>query len=80
MKPEIQRILHISSDQSVICILGDDHIPEKLKLSKQESDYALKQIKAHDEYIFINSYSRCIYLIRLLSTRSGRSLEEPPII
>jgi leucyl aminopeptidase len=65
MKPEIKKISHISSNQSVICILGDDHIPEKLKLSKQESDYALNQLKAHDEYIFINSYTRCTYLIRL---------------
>lgn len=65
MKPEIQRISQISSDQSVICILGSDLIPERLKLTKQENKFAKSQIKAKEEYIFINSYSRCTYLIRL---------------
>jgi leucyl aminopeptidase len=65
MKPEIQRISQISSDQSVICILGGDQIPERLKLSKQETDFAQTQLQTKEEYIFINSYNRCTYLIRL---------------
>jgi len=28
MKPEIQKISQISSTQSVICILGSDHVPK----------------------------------------------------
>ncbi|MGD0755048.1 MAG: leucyl aminopeptidase family protein [Bacteroidales bacterium] len=64
MKPEIQRISQISSDQSVICILGDDQIPERLKLTKQESDFASAQLQTREEFIFINSYNRCTYLIR----------------
>jgi leucyl aminopeptidase len=65
MKPQIQRITQISSDQSVICILGSDQIPEKLKLSKQEKDFAKTQIEAKSEYVVLNSYNRFIYLIRL---------------
>ena len=65
MKPEIQRISQISSDQSVICILGGDQIPEKLKLTKQEIDFATTQLKEKEEFILINSYNKYTYLIRL---------------
>lgn len=65
MKPQIERISQISSDQSVICILGSDHIPERLKPGKSEIEFAQTQLQAKEEYVFINSYNRCIYLIRL---------------
>ena len=65
MKPEIQRISQISSEQSVICILGSDLIPEKLKLTKQEMDFATTQLLAKEEFILINSYNKYTYLIRL---------------
>ncbi|MGA2406901.1 MAG: leucyl aminopeptidase family protein [Bacteroidales bacterium] len=65
MKSEILRIAQISPDQSVICILGSDHIPEKLKLGKSENDFAHAQIQVKKEYIIINSYNKYIYLIRL---------------
>jgi leucyl aminopeptidase len=65
MKPEIQKISQISSTQSVICILGSDHVPERLKLGKSEIDFTRTQLKAREEYVFINSYNRCTYLIRL---------------
>jgi leucyl aminopeptidase len=65
MKAEIQIITQISPGQSVICILGDDHIPGTLKLSKQEIDFAQTQLHAKEEYIFINSYNKSTYLIRL---------------
>jgi leucyl aminopeptidase len=65
MKPEIQIITQISPSQSVICILGGDHIPERLKLSTQEINFAQAQLKSKEEYIFINSYNKSTYLIRL---------------
>jgi leucyl aminopeptidase len=65
MKPEILKISQISSDHSVVCIIGDDNIPERLTLSKSERDYARKQLEAKDEYVFINTYNKCTYLIRL---------------
>ncbi|MCX6256144.1 MAG: leucyl aminopeptidase family protein [Bacteroidia bacterium] len=65
MKPEILKISQISSGQSVIYILGSDHIPERLTLSKSEKEFAQKRLKMKDEYIFINSYNKCTYLVRL---------------
>jgi leucyl aminopeptidase len=65
MKPEILRISQISSGQSVICILGSDHLPERLTLTKSEKEFAQKRLKAKEEYIFINSYDKCTYLVRL---------------
>ena len=65
MKPEIQKISQITSGQSVICIMGSDRIPERLKLTKSETDFAQTRLQAKEEYVFINSYNRCIYLIRL---------------
>ena len=51
MKSQIQKISQISPDQSVVCILGSDQIPEKLKLSKQENDFAKRQIRPEKKMI-----------------------------
>ena len=67
MKPEIVKISQISPDQSVICIIGKERIPEFLRLNKTEKEYALKQLKAKEEYVFINSYYKCTYLVRVKS-------------
>ena len=40
-------------------------IPERLKLTKSETDFAQTRLQAKEEYVFINSYDRCVYLIRL---------------
>jgi leucyl aminopeptidase len=65
MKPEIIKISQVSIDQSVVCILGSDKIPGGLNLSKSEKEFARKQLVAKEEFIYINSYNKCIYLIRL---------------
>jgi leucyl aminopeptidase len=70
MKPEILKILQTSTDQSVICILGSDKIPDHLKLTKSEKDFAEKKLAAKEEYVFVNSYNKCTYLVRL---REGTS-------
>jgi leucyl aminopeptidase len=64
MKSQIQKISKISSEQSVVCILGTDAIPESLKLSEKEVEFAQTRLKLKEEKIFINSYNRCIYLVR----------------
>ena len=64
MKPELSRILQISPDQSVVCIIGKDKIPESLMLSKTENEYAKGKIAAKEEYVIINSYFKTTYLIR----------------
>ena len=68
MKPQIQRISQISSDQSVICIIGGDQIPERLNLNSQEKDFAQTQIRAKEEYVSLNSYNRSVYIVRLKDT------------
>ena len=65
MKPAITIISQISPDQSVICILGDNTIPDNLALSKSEKEYAVKRLSEKEEYVFINSYFKCTYLVRL---------------
>lgn len=65
MKPEIVKISKISPDQSVICILGKVEVPEILRLSKSEREYALKQLDSEEEYVFINSYYKATYLVKV---------------
>jgi leucyl aminopeptidase len=65
MKPEIIKISQISPDQSVICIVGKHIIPDFLKLNKSEKEYVLKKFKAGEDHIFINSYFKCTYIVRV---------------
>jgi hypothetical protein len=70
MKPEILKTDKISPGQSIICIVGAAEVPDMLKLSKTEKEYALKQLKADEEYVFINSYIRCTYLVKVKNEKS----------
>jgi hypothetical protein len=65
MKPELIKISQTTPAQSVVCILGKDEIPEFLRLNKSEKEYALKQLKAKEDHVFINSYFKCTYLVRI---------------
>jgi leucyl aminopeptidase len=65
MKPEIIKTTQITPDQSVICILGEDKIPESLRLTKTEKEYALKRLRAKEDHVFINSYFKCTYLVKI---------------
>jgi leucyl aminopeptidase len=65
MKPDIIKISQISPDQSVICIVGENEIPGFLQLNKTEKEYALKQLRAKEELVFINSYFKCTYLVKV---------------
>jgi leucyl aminopeptidase len=76
MKPEILKISKISSGQSVVCILGSDNIPERLSLSKREKEFAQKQLKSKAEHVFINSYNKCTYLVRLKEGISNHKIRE----
>lgn len=76
MKPELIKISQIAPDQSVVCILGKDEIPGFLKLSKLEKDYALRQLKAKEDHVFINSYFKCTYLIRIKENIPGFKAKE----
>jgi leucyl aminopeptidase len=76
MKTEILKISQISPDQSVVCIIGKDEIPEWLNLTKSEKEFALKQILAKEEYVIINSYFRITYIIRVNETGSDFKIKE----
>jgi leucyl aminopeptidase len=77
MKPEISHISQISPDQSVVCILGKNEIPGFLNLSKSEKEYALKQLKGKEEVVFVNSYFKCTYLVKVREGLEGyREKEE----
>jgi leucyl aminopeptidase len=65
MKPEIKKTSHISPGQSVVCITGTDQLPEILSLTEQEKDFTKKHLELKEDYIFINSYNKCTYIIRL---------------
>lgn len=65
MRSQILKISQISSGQSVIYILGSDILPENLELTDKEKEFVHKQLKAKEEYIYINSYTRCTYLVRI---------------
>jgi leucyl aminopeptidase len=77
MKSEILKTSQISPDQSVVCILGRNEIPAFLRLSKSEKEYAIKQLRDKEELVFINSYFKCTYFIKVKEGISGfREKEE----
>lgn len=65
MKPEVSRVTQISRDQSVVCIIGKNEIPDSVLLSKPETEYAKMKIKAKEEYVIVNSYFKNSYIIRM---------------
>jgi leucyl aminopeptidase len=65
MKPEILKTTQISPDQSVICILGKVEIPEILRLTKTEKEFALRRLQAKEDHVFINSYFKGTYLVKV---------------
>jgi len=76
MKPALHKISQILPDQSVICILGKDEMPEWLKLTKSEKEFALKQVMAKEEYTIINSYYKSTYIIRINESGSEFKIKE----
>lgn len=76
MKPEINKIPHISADQSVVCVTGSDKLPEWLKLDNEEREFAMNRLKEKEEHVYINSYRRCIYIVRLKEGISQHKLRE----
>lgn len=76
MKAEILKVADISPDHSVVCILGSDQIPETLALTNSEKEFIRKQLQSEEDFIFINKYERCLYLIRLKSNISQHKVRE----
>ena len=64
MKPVISKVVEISKNQSIVCIIGDDKIPKWLLLNEKERDFAEEKLSTKENHVYINSYGRCIYLVR----------------
>ena len=64
MKPILSKTSIISENQSVVCIVGGGKIPENLMLSKAEKDFAEKKLSKNDDYVYINSCGRCVYIVK----------------
>ena len=76
MKAEILKITKISPDQSVVCILGNEQVPEWLNLGSQEHEFVRRQLQDKVEPVFINSYNRCIYFIKVKEGMSHHRTRE----
>ncbi len=76
MKPELRKISRIAPDQSVICIIGNNEIPDSITLSKTEKEYAVKQLRSGEALVFINSYFKCTYFVRIKDGVSGFKARE----
>ena len=76
MKPELKKISRIGPDQSVVCIVGKNEIPGKINLSKTEKEYAVKQLGTGEETVFINSYFKCTYIVKIREGLTGFKARE----
>lgn len=76
IKPVIKKATQLLPDQSVVCIVGDDSLPDYLKLSKTEKEYAVRKLKEKQGHIFINSYFKCTYIVRLKEGKSEPVMRE----
>lgn len=76
MIPEIKLIQDISPENSVVCIIQKDRIPESLRLNKTEKKYALKKLQEGDEFVFINSYFKSTYLVKVKDHSNSFRLRE----
>ena len=64
MYPQFDKIARLSTEKSVVCVMGSDKIPEFLELSNREKDYIKRCLADDDEFIMMNFYSRIFCLIR----------------
>ncbi|MFN8239323.1 MAG: leucyl aminopeptidase family protein [Bacteroidales bacterium] len=65
MIPEIKTITKISPDQSVVCVVGGDSIPDSIQLSKSEIEYVSSKLADKADTVLVNSYFKFTYIIRV---------------
>lgn len=70
-KTSLSGISQIAPDQSFVCITGEGTIPGSVSLGAKENKYAKKQLDAGEDHVFINSYEKCIYIVK---QKEGREL------
>jgi leucyl aminopeptidase len=76
MKPEIQKISKIPAGASVVCIISNNKIPERLSLSEEEIAFAEKQLAVKEDHVFINSYNRFTFIVKLKDESGSYKVRE----
>ncbi|HUS85708.1 MAG TPA: leucyl aminopeptidase [Bacteroidales bacterium] len=64
MSPVIERVAQLSVDQSVVCVIGSDTMPPKLKLDGLEKEYIKRCLADKEDVITVNSYQRIACIVR----------------
>jgi leucyl aminopeptidase len=76
MKTQILKTSQIKDNQSVVCIIDRENVPDGLTLNGPERNFAKKQLKAGEKFVIINSYKRHTYLVRLKEDRNQHKKRE----
>jgi leucyl aminopeptidase len=76
MKPEVQKISKISAGKSVVWILGSTTIPENLSINPEERAFAEKEIIGKSDFVFINSYNRFTFIVKLKEVSGHHKVRE----
>lgn len=77
MNINIKQVQALKPGQSVVCIVGKASVPSFLSLTARERKYALDRLKENEEYVYLNSCSRCIYLVPVdINAEAYRASEE----
>ncbi len=75
--PDIERTNQLTSDGSVVYILGGVDIPDAVGLKSEELAYAEGRFRRGNEYVDINMYnSKHIYLVKLVADKEGYQIRE----
>lgn len=76
MSPEIIKVSQVAEKQSIVCILGSNNLPEFLRLSETEKDFVSKQLQSDEKSVFINSYDKVTYLVRIKEDKIDYKIRE----
>lgn len=76
MKPQLYKISRILPDQSVVCLVGKEELPEWLSLSDTEREYALGRLRLKEDLTIINSYKKVTYIVRIDEKGPGYKKKE----
>lgn len=76
MRPSISKTSDISPGQSVVLITGKNEIPPIPGLGENERKYSLDQLEKGDESVYINTYNRCVYVVRLKTAKEQHIVRE----
>jgi leucyl aminopeptidase len=74
--PEIQRVAVMPTDKSVIWLVSNNTVPDTIMLSEAEKEYVRNRLMEKDEFIFVNSYNKCTFIIKIKEGISDHYIKE----